>query len=110
MYQEPILKEAWMRHAELDANAGTLKKRYTKYRKWVLTLGVLATFLAIFTAGVSNLGSQAIPEYFTFLPQGLIDFLTDVRLQAILKVLLIATPLLASVIAAYTSREMGDGR
>ena len=108
-YQEQILREAWMRHAELDANAGALKNRYTRYRKWVLILGILATFLAIFTAGISNITPEIIGTY-EFLPPALNSIETITQIEAILTVILIATPLLASLVAAYTSREMGDGR
>jgi hypothetical protein len=85
-----ILEKAWLRHAELDDAANKLTKRHLQLRKWVAILGVVATFLAIF---IDTFNAQ--------LP---------VSVQAVLKVLLIATPLLASMVAAFTSREMGDGR
>lgn len=91
--RDPILEKAWLRHAELDANASRLSKRHLNLRKWVAILGVLATFLAI----VSDIISTAIGD-------------TQPLLVLILKIMLIATPLLGSMVAAFTSRELGDGR
>lgn len=88
--RHPILEKAWLHHAELDTHADRLSGRYLQLRRWVAILGVLATFLAIF---IDTFGEAR-----------------SVEMQALLKVFLIATPLLASMIAAYTSHELGDGR
>lgn len=85
-----ILEKAWMHHAELDTNADKLNKRHVSLRKWVAILGIVATILAIVTDVYS-------PGF-------------DIAPQAVLKVLLILTPLAGSILAAYTSRELGDGR
>ncbi|HRQ42541.1 MAG TPA: SLATT domain-containing protein [Chloroflexota bacterium] len=85
-----ILEKAWMHHAELDTNADRLSKRHLKLRQWVLILGIVATILAIVTDAYGS----------SFPVSG----------QAVLKVLLILTPLIGSMIAAFTSRELGDGR
>lgn len=88
--RRPILEQAWLRHAELDQNAIQLNKRHQQLRWWVALFGVSATFLAIF---IDNFADGRSPFE-----------------QLILKVMLIAMPLLASMIAAYTGRELGDGR
>ncbi|MBL1127767.1 MAG: SLATT domain-containing protein, partial [Chloroflexi bacterium] len=93
-----ILEKAWMHHAELDTNADRLNKRHLKLRKWVISLGIVATFLAIITDIIS---SQC--------PQG-INADTCQGVRAVLRILLILTPLVGSMIAAFTSRELGDGR
>ncbi len=85
-----ILEKAWMHHAELDTNADKLSKRHLRLRKWVAILGIVATVLAIVTDVYS-------PEF-------------PVTAQAALKVMLILTPLAGSILAAFTSRELGDGR
>lgn len=90
-----ILEKAWMHHAELDTNADRLSKRHLNLRKWVLILGIFATFLAI----VTNLLNARCQEG---------DACSSIR--AIFTVLLILTPLIGSMIAAFTSRELGDGR
>lgn len=93
-----ILEKAWMHHAELDTNADRLSKRHLKLRQWVLILGIIATFLAIVTDIIN-----------TQCPQG-INEASCTSIRAVLKVLLILTPLIGSMIAAFTSRELGDGR
>lgn len=93
-----ILEKAWMHHAELDTNADRLSKRHLKLRKWVIVLGIVATFLAITTDIISSQCPQGINA----------DACQGVR--AVLRILLILTPLVGSMIAAFTSRELGDGR
>ncbi len=98
-----ILEKAWMHHAELDTNADKLSKHHLSLRRWVIILGVVATFLAIVT-----------DTYSTFYEsQCQVDSppaTCAVQLLATLRVLLILTPLIGSMIAAFTSRELGDGR
>jgi hypothetical protein len=88
--QVPILETAWRRFAELDANASDLDRRHIGLRKYVITLGVIATFLAIFVDSYADSFIDPVAE--------------------VLRVLLIAVPLIGSAIAAFTNRELGDGR
>ena len=45
----PILEIAWTRFAQMDAYAKKRTKAHLNLRRWIGTLGVLATFLAILT-------------------------------------------------------------
>ncbi|NJN55184.1 MAG: DUF4231 domain-containing protein [Anaerolineae bacterium] len=92
-----ILEKAWMHHAELDTYADRLSKRHLTLRKWIAILGVVATFLAIIT-DIYNVRCD---------DPGLS---CQLSLQATLKILLILAPLVVSALAAYTSRDLGDGR
>ena len=42
------LEDAWQSFATYDYNSGLAQKRFLRLRKWILGLGVAATFLAIF--------------------------------------------------------------
>lgn len=87
----PILNVAWMRVATLDAMSKKRSAGHYRARRWIAILGVLATFLAIivdlfqrssFMVGVIGLG---------------------------LKVLFVATPVLASIVAAIATRKYSNG-
>jgi hypothetical protein len=45
--RNPTLEEAWKRFADYDHNAKIAQKRFLRLRKWILGLGVAATFLAV---------------------------------------------------------------
>ena len=82
--QNSLLETAWRRFAVLDANAETVQKQYMRMRRLMAFLGVLAVLFAIlvdnFTGQVSDM------------------------VGVILRVLLILTPILISVIAAFSNR------
>jgi hypothetical protein len=85
----PILEIAWTRFAQLDAAAVRRSKAYITLRRSVIILGVLATFFAITT--------QLYPE--SLPPFGRIVF----------KVLLVASPIIASAVAAYINHSYSSG-
>lgn len=85
----PILEVAWRKFAEYD-NASVIRTAaFTNLRKWIAIFGVLATLFSILTV--------MYPENF---PQ--IGALA-------LKYLLIASPLIASGLAAYTNDAFATG-
>jgi hypothetical protein len=85
----PILEVAWARFAQLDAIASKRSKAHLRMRRWITALGVLATLFAILT--------ELYPENFS--PLG----------GLVLKILLISTPIAASVLAAFVSKFFSTG-
>jgi len=85
----PILAIAWTRYAQMDAVSSVRTKPHMRLRRWVSVLGVLATLFAILT--------EIYPETFPALG------------GYALKVLLILTPLISSVIAAFINRFYATG-
>lgn len=85
----PILKVAWTRFAQLSAAASKRSASHLRLRRWIAGLAVLATFFAIL--------SEKLGENFSPL------------LSLIIKILLIASPILASALAAYVSKYYSTG-
>jgi hypothetical protein len=85
----PILEVAWAQFAQLDAASSKRTKAHLNMRRWIAALGVLATLLAILTELYSELLLPVI---------GLA-----------LKILLIATPILASILAAFVGKFFSNG-
>jgi hypothetical protein len=85
----PILNIAWIRHASLSASASKRTKAFFGIRKWIIWLGVLATLLALMTK----------------------LFFSDEKtlIGLIVKILLVSTPVLASVLAAFSTRFYSNG-
>ena len=86
----PILEIAWLRHANLDLAADKRTKAFYDIRKLIIALGVLATFFAIIT-------QQFFPDPGASLA-GLI-----------VKILFVATPVLASIFAAFAAKFYSNG-
>ncbi|HEX9731689.1 MAG TPA: DUF4231 domain-containing protein [Thermoanaerobaculia bacterium] len=82
-----MLEEAWRRFAVYDFNANRLQRGFLRMRGWIATLGVLATLAAVLYAVVSH------EEHLR---------LTDWRFY--LRLLVLATPITASVLVAMTAR------
>lgn len=80
----PILNIAWTRYAQLDALAEKLDKPYFQWRRRIAILGVLAALFAVITQVYS-------------------DYMPAILTLAI-KILLIATPITASVLAAFVNK------
>ena len=80
----PILKIAWTRFTQLDALAEKRDKPHFEWRRRIAILGVLAAFLAVTT--------QAYADYM------------PATLGLALKILLIATPITTSVLAAFVNK------
>ena len=80
----PILNIAWTRYAQLDALSSKHSKPHYRWRRWISILGVLAALFAVVTQVYSN-----------YLPA---------VLSLALKILLIATPITASVLAAFVNK------
>lgn len=82
--QNKVLETAWLRYAQLDANAITAKKRYMRLKRVMVVLTVLAVLFAILV----NNYNEKVPTWS----------------QLILKALLIITPIITSVIAAFANK------
>jgi hypothetical protein len=80
----PILKIAWTRYAQLDALSEKRDKPFYRWRKWIAILGVLAALFAVITQTYSD-----------YMPA---------TVSLILKILLIATPITASALAAFVNK------
>src|SRR5574342_388769 len=80
----PILNIAWTRYAQLDALSSKHSKPHYRWRRWIAILGVLAALLAVITQAYSN-----------YMPA---------VLSLALRILLIATPITASVLAAFVNK------
>ena len=85
----PILEIAWRRYADLDLAADRRTKAFYDIRKLITWLGVLATLFAILTQ----------------------QFFSDTTSLegVIVKVLFVATPVLASIFAAFASKFYSNG-
>jgi len=82
----PILQIAWARFSELDINALARSKSHIDKRRWIALLGVLTTLFAI-----------------------LAQLFTEGLFSLIIKIFLIATPLIASSMAAFTKAFYANG-
>jgi hypothetical protein len=87
----PILNVAWVRVAALDAMSKKRSAGHYRTRRWIGILGVLATFLAIIIDLSERSGSM------------------DAIIGLILKVLFVATPVLASIVAAVATKKYSNG-
>ena len=77
----PILKIAWARYAQLDSLSEKRDKPFFRWRRWIAILGVLAALFAVIT--------QVYSEYM------------PATLSLVLKILLIATPVLAIAVQDF---------
>jgi len=85
----PILNIAWTRHAHLDSAASRRTRAFYNIRRWITLLGVLATLLAILTQ---------------------LFFSNEKTLMGlVVKILLVSTPILASVLAAFATKFYSNG-
>jgi hypothetical protein len=78
----PILKVAWTKFGQLDAAASKRAKSHENLRRWIAIFGVVSTLLAILVSSIGGI---------------------------ILKFLLIASPVTASVLAAYVNKFFSSG-
>jgi hypothetical protein len=83
-YRNPLLETAWQRFAALDENAASVQKQYMRLRQLTAFLGVLAVLFAIL---VDNFTDQ-VPQI----------------VGIIFRVFLILTPIVISVIAAFSNK------
>ncbi|MBI2330632.1 MAG: hypothetical protein HYU84_00350, partial [Chloroflexi bacterium] len=88
----PILEVAWRKFAQYDDVSVIRTAAYTNLRKWIIIFGMLTTLLSILTV--------IYPENYSFLPQWG---------KVVLKYLLVASPLIASLLAAYTNEFYSAG-
>ncbi|MBT3315777.1 MAG: SLATT domain-containing protein [Anaerolineae bacterium] len=85
----PILNIAWSRFAQLDAAAEKLENPHYGIRRWIFILGVFASLFAVLT--------ETYPDNFPAVG------------KVVIKVLLILSPITASVLAAFFNKFYGGG-
>jgi len=87
----PILEIAWTRHAHLDVAASRRTKAFYNIRRWITWLAVVATFFAIITQlYFPDASHPSIPGI-------------------IVKVFLVSTPVVASILASFTTKFYSNG-
>lgn len=84
----PILEVAWRKFAQYDDASVKRTAHFTNLRRWIAIFGVLATFFAILTTYSENYSPT---------------------IALILKSLLVASPIIASLLAAYTNEFFSTG-
>lgn len=88
----PILNIAWTRYAFLDAASVRRSRANSRLRYWIIVLGVLATLFAILTQiFFSGTNAEGTPAGLT------------------VKILFVTTPILASILAAFTAKFYANG-
>ena len=85
----PILITAWTRYAQLNDMSLKRSKAYQQMRRWIIVMGILATMFAILT--------ETYPASFSVVG------------SLILKVLLIASPIIGSILASITGKKFSNG-
>ncbi|MDP1545201.1 MAG: SLATT domain-containing protein [Anaerolineales bacterium] len=85
----PILESAWTKYAQFDTASSNRTLVFNRLRLWIAIFGVLATLFAILTV--------LYPAEFPFVG------------RVVLKVFLVASPITASVLAAFTSKFFSSG-
>lgn len=97
----PILEIAWTRYANLDLAADRRTAGFYKIRKWIIWLSVLATFFAIITQlFFRDFDLEKLPTSANF---------PVYTLGLIIKVLFVATPVMASIFAAFATKFYSNG-
>ncbi len=85
----PILITAWTRYAQFNSTSLRRTKLYLTMRRWIIVIGISATLFAILV--------ESYPTNFPALG------------GVILKGFLVATPLLGSILASFTSKKLSNG-
>jgi hypothetical protein len=88
--RNPALEAAWQRFANYDHNAKIAQKRFLGLRKWILGLGVAATFLALLHSTLKPIGIPWIAEA-----------------NGYLRYLVILAPIVVSTMQAGTAKFKG---
>ena len=96
-----ILKLAWTRFAQLDASSKRRTSLYRNIRRWIIALGVLATLFAILSQVFPREGPALIQVPGLGEPSPLVGL--------IIRILLVASPILASVLAVIATRAFSNG-
>ena len=95
----PILNIAWTRFAHFDAIANERTNGFLQLRRWIAILGILTTFFAILAEGYPK---EAITIFG-------ITVLLPAVLGLAIKIVLIAIPIVSSIVAAFTNKFFGGG-
>jgi hypothetical protein len=88
----PILMTAWSKYAHLNAASVRRSGANFRFRYWIIVLGVLATLFAILT------------QIFFSAPDA-----DKTAPGLIVKIMFVTTPILASVLAAFTAKFYANG-
>ncbi len=85
----PILITAWTRYAQLNEASLKRSKAYLQMRRWIIVMGILATMFAILV--------ETYPPNFPAIG------------SFILKLFLILSPIIGSILASVTSKRFSNG-
>jgi hypothetical protein len=85
----PILRTAWTRYAQLNDASLNRSRAYLQMRRWIIIMGILATMFAILV--------ETYPANFPAWG------------SVILKVFLIVSPILGSILASVASKKFSNG-
>lgn len=85
----PILESAWRKYGQFDVASSKRTQIFNRLRLWIAIFGVLATLFAILT----SLYPEGFPEIG----------------RVVLKIFLISSPIIASFLAAFTSKFFSSG-
>ncbi len=92
----PILQVAWTRFAQLDASSNKRTKAHMRMRRWIAVLSVLATLFAILSTYFPYPPNDGTPGLF-------------VIIGVTIRFLLILTPIIGSMLAAFTNKFFSNG-
>ena len=88
-HKTPILHTAWARYAQLDVASSKLSKPHYGIRRWIAILGVFAALFAVLV--------ETYPDNFPAIG------------KLALKIVLILSPISASLLAAFFNKFYGNG-
>ncbi len=102
-----LLRDAWQRFATYDANAGRLQKAFKKIQFWILVLGLIAVFLAVFEKQGLELVRRQQVKALTEQPQAAESTKPYQRLENALGWLrypIIVIPIVTAILLAYYNK------
>lgn len=92
----PILEIAWTRFGQFDAISKKRTKAHIRIRRWIAILGVLATFFAILSTYFPYPADPSTPGI-------------NAIIGAAIRVLLILSPIIGSILASFTNKFFSNG-
>ena len=102
-----LLNDAWQRFATYDANGGRLQKAFRKIQFWILVLGLIAVFIAVFEKQALELVTRRQVKALTNQPQAIQGTKPYQRLENALGWLrypIIVIPISTAILLAYYNK------
>lgn len=100
--RSPTLEDAWRRFADYDKNAGYAQKAFIQQRKWITSLGVASTTLAVLFLVLEvtfDNPSHPVTTFLSAVSLGSLGTLEQV-LETILRYIVIVLPIVVTVLLA----------